>query len=166
MISTIIRYGIIALAAALATLSGREAAGGESSLGHHNARGTPNGRSKLLFAPRSPFRVPRFTLPAPPPGTLGRTYRQLSRPIPAQEHPRTGMLEVRGVPAGAHVTVNGMNGYRGTNGVWYFKTERPLIPCVPFIKTVRIQGPNCNPHAARNYRVIRLIPDRIVCLQW
>jgi len=119
---------------------------------------------------------------APPPGTLGRTYRQLSQPIPETEHPRTGMLEICNVPPGLTVRIAGMDGYRGKDGIWYFKTERPLIPCVPFIYTVRFEPdepghgepgapcravlPECGPKTCCDYRVVRLIPGRTVYLQY
>jgi len=231
MIATIIRYGIVGLAAALAALSSREAAGGIWPFGHHDrcrtcpsdcrdagdcGCGSHGGLFSWLFhgicrdhrcrrvcvdscgtaytagcecgatatvqrfppsfrripvahSPAAMVRRPRRPVtppPVPPPGTLGRTYRQLSTPIPADEHPRTGMLQICNVPPGVVVTVNGMEGYRRTNGVWHFRTKRPLIPTVPFIKTVRIHGPNFHPHAAGTYRVVRLIPDRTVYLKW
>ena len=112
---------------------------------------------------------------APPPGTLGRTYRQISQPVPDDEHPRTGMLAICHVPPGATVTVRGMEGYRGTDGIWYFQTKRPLIPTVPYIYTVRFRktgrkcrtaAGDCGPDLSCDYRVVRLIPGRTVYLKY
>lgn len=108
---------------------------------------------------------------APPPGTLGRTYKQLSTPVPEEEHPRTGMLEICNVPAGYTATIRGMDGYLGKNGAWCFKTVRPLIPTVPYVYTIHFHGPNCHagrcgPKTACDYRVVRLIPGRIVYLNY
>ncbi|MFQ5733209.1 MAG: hypothetical protein ACE5KM_14810 [Planctomycetaceae bacterium] len=94
------------------------------------------------------------------------TYRQLSWPVPDEKHPRAGMLEVYGVPPHLLATVNGMKGYRGSDGVWYFETARPLIPCVPFIKTVRVHPPHTDPQRCADFRVLRLIPGRVVFLRY
>ena len=167
--SVLMRYGIATLAATLAALFGTEARGGwwshscstcnsccdAPAYGPGSVRSVRMGLLRL-GPPRPMFRR-RPVLP--PPGTLGRTYHQISRPIPETEHPRTGMLEICGVPAHLHVTVNGMNGYRGANGIWYFKTDRPLIPCVPYIKTVRVHPPHVDPQRCADFRVLRLIPE-------
>lgn len=110
-----------------------------------------------------------------PPGTLGCTYQRVSTPVPEDEHPRTGMLEICNVPAGLTASIRGMEGYRGTDGVWYFKTNRPLLPCRPSVFTVtftpdgpcpRVGPGNCGPRVKRNYRVFRLIAGRIVYLRY
>lgn len=110
-----------------------------------------------------------------PPGTLGLTYQRISTPIPEEEHPRTGMLEICNVPAGITANIRGMEGFRGKDGVWYFKTSRPLMPCQPSIFTVtftpagpcpRVGPGNCGPRVKRDYRVFRLIAGRIVYLKY
>lgn len=178
MVSILVRYGVAVLAGALAALNATEARGGWWShcCGACNpCRGVPLDLNPHLVPLATPPVRPEFPSPGyvvarppvlPPPGTLGWTYRQLSRPIPESEHPRTAMLEVCGVPPNLHATVNGMDGYRGTDGVWYFKTIRPLIPGVPFIKTVRVHPPHVDPQRCADYRVLRLIPDRVVYLRW
>ncbi|MEX0716944.1 MAG: hypothetical protein WD066_10165 [Planctomycetaceae bacterium] len=110
---------------------------------------------------------PRRPLPEvlPPPGTLGTTYTRTSRPIPEDKHPRMAMLEVRGV-AGREVTVAGMKGYKADDGVWHFETEKPLVPgAAPFIHEVRARDP-ADTSGAGDLRVVRLIPARIVTLDY
>jgi hypothetical protein len=76
------------------------------------------------------------------------------------------MIDLFNVPAGAQVTIAGMEGYRGANGVWHFRTVRPLLPCLPTIRTACITPPFGLPPAGVNYRAFRLIPGRIVTLWW
>ncbi|MEX0700942.1 MAG: hypothetical protein WD069_02490 [Planctomycetales bacterium] len=111
-----------------------------------------------------PMLRPPLPLVVPPPGTLGRTYQQPSRPIPLNMHPRMAMLEVRGV-ADAEVTVAGLKGFKGTDGVWVFETEKPLVPGNPFIHEVRAKRVS-DGGVADDLRVVRLIPDRIVTLDY
>lgn len=166
MMVTTLQKLLIALTAYLLVAATAPSAGGEvvpplpTPAGPVPAR---HGRAKLALQPLTP-----------PPGTLGRTYRRISQPVPADEHPRVGMLEICHVPAGWKVTIRGMEGFRGTDGIWYFKTKRPLIPCVPYIYTVRFHhGPlceaapgQCGPKVSCDYRVVRLIPGRIVYLKY
>ena len=116
------------------------------------------------------FAMPFYPPPRPPvfvpPGTLGRTYHQISRLVPESEHPRTGIIEICDVPAGMQVTIDGMEGYVGTNGVWYFRTIHPLLPCTPTVRTAFIASPFGVNHAGPNYRAFRLIPGRIVSMRW
>lgn len=103
--------------------------------------------------------------PAPlPPGTLGRTYKRPSHPIPGDKHPRIGMVNVCGVSADAGVCIHDMTGYRAANGVWQFESEKPLLPGVPHIYTVRIKRYDASGELCSDYRVIRLIPGRVVTL--
>lgn len=87
--------------------------------------------------------------PAPPPGTLGRTYQRGPLPlVPVDKHPRIGMLIVH-VPQTLYenleenvelrVTVHDINGnfealqgYKDRKGDWHFESE-PLYPWVPQI---------------------------------
>lgn len=110
---------------------------------------------------------PRPPLPPvlPPPGTLGRTYLQPSRPIPDNLHPRMGVLEVYGV-GDREVTVDGMKGFRDDDGVWRFESKAPLVPGVlPLIYEVRARTPS-SPAGNEDVRVVRLIPGRIVRLDF
>jgi len=106
----------------------------------------------------------------PPPGTLTKTYRQPSRLIPEDRHPRTGMLDVWNVPAGVKVTVKNMKGHLGKDCVWHFETERPLVPGIPHIYRVRIGTQPVptysNRFATGDVRTIRLIRGRIVDLRY
>jgi hypothetical protein len=189
MLATLVRYGIVALAAALAALSGDEARG----CGRHHCRHTcrnHDGRCGCCeVAVRGAYAAfgLGYGVPAPaavvpllesavhpphrppvvvPPGTLGFTYRQVSRLVPEDEHPRTGMIDIRDVPAGMQVTIAGMEGYLAPDGVWHFRTIRPLLPCNPTIRTAYIHSPFGIPCACVNYRAFRLIPGRIVSLRW
>ena len=124
------------------------------------------GHRPTVRVPYHPHPVARKRVPVlPPPGTLGWTYRQPSRPIPEAEHPRTGMLEIHGLTSHCKVTVNQIEGFRGTDCIWYFKTKRPLVPGVPHIVTVRARvvrnGVLCD-----DVRVVRLIRGRIVDLSY
>ncbi len=93
----------------------------------------------------------------PPPGTLGRTYLQPSRPVPWNKHPRTAMLEVtvrestkkflkeKYPDAQLKVRVSDMRswfeplkGYLGTDGLWHFESK-PLYPGLPHIYDVTFE---------------------------
>ncbi len=101
-----------------------------------------------------------------PPGTLGRTYRQVSRPIPDDKHPRIGMVEVRGVPTDAKLAVRDMTGFRDKTGVWVLESEEPLPPGVPHVYAIKVVRETLDGQMQSDSRVIRLIPGRIVGLQY
>lgn len=128
--------------------------------------------AQAMLPPRRPRTVapPRIHPGRPPvvvpPGTLGYTYHQISRLVPETEHPRTGMIDICSVPPGMQVTIAGMEGYRGLDGVWHFRSVRPLLPCRPTIRTAYLHSPLGVPVAGVNYRAFRLIPGRIVSLRW
>jgi hypothetical protein len=213
MLSMIVRYGIVALAAALAALNGPEASGcgwpfggccgcgSASSCGNrgcgcrkHRCRSKCRkrrcgrccscqaammgayasvGMGSGVAAPFAAVPMMAMAMSPPqrppvvvPPGTLGLTYRQISRLVPENEHPRTGIIEICNVPAGMQVTIAGMEGYLGTNGVWYFRTVHPLLPCTPTVRTAYTCSPFGVPQAGVNYRVFRLIPGRVVSMRW
>ncbi len=112
---------------------------------------TPYGQAPGIAVPY--FQQPMFAAPglAPPPGTLGRTYRRMSYPLPVDKHPRIGMLEVTiskeveemiaaqqpalELRVGAR-DIDGyfkpMKGYLGTDGIWHFESK-PLYPGIPHI---------------------------------
>ncbi|WP_145365826.1 hypothetical protein [Stratiformator vulcanicus] len=95
---------------------------------------------------------------APPPGTLGRSYFQKTEAIPADEHPRMAILEVK-VPSqyvpdpapgvSTRVTLEDPRGrlpaleekdiyYDEMRDAWVFETD-PLWPGVPQIYRMRIE---------------------------
>ncbi|HID20848.1 MAG TPA: hypothetical protein EYP14_00395 [Planctomycetaceae bacterium] len=100
---------------------------------------------------------PRTPDVRPLPGTLGLTYRQPSRPVPWDKHPRTGMVEVtildetrerlaKEYPdAELKVTVSDirnffkpLDGYLGKDGLWHFESD-PLYPGIPHIYDVKFE---------------------------
>lgn len=102
---------------------------------------------------------------APPPGTLGYTYRRYTRPVPEDRHPRTAMLEVYGVPAGLKLTVHGMDGFVDAKGVWRFETEKPPVTGLSLVRQVLVwnEDGSLNQPLVRS---IRLIQGRIVELDY
>jgi len=106
----------------------------------------------------------------PPVGTLGRTYYLPSREIPADKHPRVGMIDVH-VRGATSVRVLNINPHReeddidgfqaaGNNSLWRFETN-PLFPGIPTIYKVIIRFSE-EPNARETVRIVRLIPGRIV----
>lgn len=103
---------------------------------------------------------------SPPPGTLGVTYRQSSRLIPDDKHPRIGMVEIFGIPVEAKVTIPHMEGFRKKDSqTWMFESEKPLLPGTPHIYPVTSKV-MVNGHWTEDVRTIRLIPGRIVYLEF
>jgi hypothetical protein len=123
----------------------------------------PDGTLSVPAIPRHAY-VPTTKLSpvTPPPGTLGITYKRPSRLIPEKKHPRVGMLDVKGVPFDAVVSVRGLNGYRDIEGVWRFEPNLPLIPGIPHIYTVKIKTGDASGLLHADVRKVRLIPGRIV----
>jgi len=95
--------------------------------------------------------------PAPPPGTLGRTYFRYSRPVPWDKHPRTAMVEIsilkqtkrklaqkypdgelRVSVADVRQQFEPLKGYLGTDGLWHFESK-PLYPGIPHIYDVKFE---------------------------
>lgn len=112
------------------------------------------------------------SMTAPPPGTLGQTYQRSSRPVPADKHPRVGMIDVR-APSASFVIVRWTNdfrmeetlkGYQDDNdpSLWHFESK-PLLPGLKHIHRVEIYdgGPGSAP---TDVRYVRLIMGRIVNL--
>jgi hypothetical protein len=99
---------------------------------------------------------------APPPGTLGRTYKQPSALIPKDEHPRTARIDVA-ITTLPFVEVLGLedfDGFRGRDGLWHFKSKRPLLPGVPHI--YQVIAHDGTPGGVEDVRTVRMIPGRIV----
>ena len=106
-----------------------------------------------------------LTALAPPPGTLGTTYRQKTRRTPSDKHPRLGMLVVSGLQPGLKVTVWDMEGFSNDHHVWHFETKSPLIPGLAHVYRVAVwddQGRLIE----SSVRAVRLIPGRIVELKY
>ena len=103
--------------------------------------------------------VDRFGF-APPPGTLGQTYRRRSRPIEVTKHPRIGAVEVH-LPEEVDVTAEGLK-VKWTGKVWRLESDS-LIPGIPHIYEVKASwGEGTVPQV----RTIRLIMGRIVDLEF
>lgn len=113
---------------------------------------------------------PRRT-PSPPPGTIGKTFKLPSRPVPVEKHPRVGMLDVRVVDA-HDVIVHDMNAMRTEDtidgfkdakeeNIWHFESK-PLYPGLDHI--YRIQATFKNPDGSdrKEERYVRLIMGRVV----
>jgi len=137
----------------------------------HGMHGFDNGMGNGLnpIAQAQPFGLMRRrSLPAvaPPPGTLGMTYRQPSRLVPDEKHPRIGMIEVKSVPRDAQVSIKGMEGYFGKDGIWHFESEKPLFPGIPHIYHVKVVCFAADGQEKTDVRTFRLIPGRIVSLSY
>lgn len=100
----------------------------------------------------------------PPPGTVGTTYRRATRPVPVDKHPRLGMLTVSAQNATA-MAVEGMKGFKDEDGYWHFETKEPLIPGIPHIYHVKARMGEGD-GAPIEFRTVRLIPGRIIDLDW
>jgi len=92
------------------------------------------------------------------------TYKQPSRPIPEDRHRRVGMLDVK-VASNINVTVQGMTGFLGEDGIWHFESPRPLLPGVPHIYRAQAHSERDGKRYAE-IRTVRLIPGRIVDLSF
>lgn len=100
-----------------------------------------------------------------PPGTVGQTYSRPSHPVPADEHPRTGMLAVRDDGSVPFLSVQNMGGIKMKSGIWLFESRRPLDPgaCQIVRVEARQTAADVEPYATR---FVRLIPGRIVYLDF
>ena len=90
------------------------------------------------------------------------TYKRPSRLISEKKHLRVGMLDVKGAPFDAVVSVRGLKGYRDIEGVWRFEPNLPLVPGIPHIYTVKIETGYASGLLHTDVRKVRLIPGRIV----
>ena len=103
----------------------------------------------------------------PPPGTLGQTYTRYSKPIDLDEHPRSSEIEISGAQH-LELELEGVQKYKGElhpDGIWRFKSERPLIPHIPQIYKVKSVTKDVHGRKVdQNVRYVRMIPGRIVYL--
>ncbi len=120
------------------------------------------------------FGGPSSFLPSepPPPGTLGRTYSRPSRPIPANMHPRIGMIDVCTDEA-VHVIVRWTNDFRNEEtlkgsrdecnpSLWHFESK-PLLPGLTQIYRVEVYRGEAG-SAPSEVRYVRLVRGRIVTI--
>lgn len=97
---------------------------------------------------------------APPPGTLGQTYKRRSRLIEDNKHPRVGAVEVH-LPEEVDVSAQGLK-TKWTGKVWRLESD-PLLPGVPHIYEIKASwGEGSQPQI----RTVRLIMGRIVDLEF
>lgn len=100
------------------------------------------------------------------PGTVGRTYVRKSHPLPRDKHPRTAMLAVRDRGAVSFMTAQKMSGFRMSDDVWLFETDIPLVTWTNG-NIIRIEARhNDNDIEAYRAMFVRLIPGRIVYLDF
>lgn len=117
--------------------------------------------------------VMNYGIAPTPPGTLGQTYHLPSRPVPATEHPRTGIIEVH-APSATLVIVRWTNDFRTEEvlrgsrdtqdpSLWRFESPT-LLPGLAHIHRVEIYhgGPGTAPS---DVRYVRLIKGRVVTLR-
>ncbi|MEW4487863.1 hypothetical protein AB1L42_07250 [Thalassoglobus sp. JC818] len=113
--------------------------------------------------------------PVPPSGTIGRTYQMISRPVPVEKHPRTGMLDVY-INGAYEVIVHDMNsprieqnieGFRDAEdeNVWHFESN-PLYPGLDHIYRVQATFKNDDGSDWTDARYVRLIMGRVVDLDF
>lgn len=115
--------------------------------------------------------------PTPPPGTLGRTYSLPARPVPADKHPRVGMLEVK-VSGTVEVFVGDTFEFRESDDVdgyqderdpalWHFETK-PLTPGQPHVYRIETRHPGTEEHRGDviEVRYVRLVPGRVLMINF
>lgn len=111
------------------------------------------------LAPNASEGTDRFGI-APPPGTIGLTYKRRTRVIDDSKHPRVGIVEVQ-LPEEVDVTAVGLKS-KWNGKVWRLESE-PLLPGVPHIYEVKAQWyEGTEPQV----RTVRLIMGRIVDLEF
>ncbi|GIX04491.1 MAG: hypothetical protein KatS3mg114_0360 [Planctomycetaceae bacterium] len=102
---------------------------------------------------------------APPPGTLGRTYRQRSRLLDDDKHPRMAAVEIP-LPENVDVTARGLKSV-WTGKLWRLETDSPLLPGLPHVYAVKAVWKSPSGDVLREeYRWVRLIMGRVVELPW
>ncbi len=140
----------------------------------HGGGDTDSGGGGAPHAGESHFggSPPFLPVEAPPPGTLGRTYSLPSRPVPANRHPRIGMIDVCTDEA-VHVIVRWTNDFRNEEtlkgsrdecnpSLWHFESK-PLLPGLTQIYRVEVYRGEAG-SAPSEVRYVRLVRGRIVYL--
>jgi hypothetical protein len=108
----------------------------------------------------------------PPPGTLGQTYQLRSDPVPADKHPRAGMIVVH-APGATNVLVQDTNNFRTRDtlkgfedadhrGTWHFETIM-MLNGQPNIHRVAAIYP-ADDGSRVEVRYVRFIMGRVVYL--
>jgi hypothetical protein len=116
-----------------------------------------------------------ISAPVPPPGTIGRTYRLPSRPVPVKKHPRVGMVDVKVMDA-ENVIVHDMNamrtedtidGFRDAkdSNIWHFESK-PLYPGLDHVYRVQANFTKADGTETSSERYVRLIMGRVVELKF
>lgn len=120
----------------------------------------------------APLGMPMAAMPldpgpaSPPPGTLGRTYTLQTRLIPAEKHPRVGMLDIRTSAEEVYVShtnefreEDDINGFRDEMdpGLWHFESK-PLLQGIPHVYKIEL----VNGGVTTNVQYVRLIRGRII----
>lgn len=119
--------------------------------------------------------VPGRPNPEPPPGTIGKSFKLPSRPVPVEKHPRVGMIDVKVVDA-SEVIVHDMNAMRTEEtidgfqdakipNVWHFESK-PLYPGLDHIYRVQATFKNDDGTERKQERYVRLIMGRVVELNF
>lgn len=110
----------------------------------------------------------------PPPGTLGQTYQLRSDPVPADKHPRAGMIVIH-APGATDVLVQETNNFRTRDkldgfedqnhrGTWHFESIM-LLPGQTNIHRVAAIYPTDDGEGSRvEIRYVRFIMGRVVYL--
>lgn len=101
---------------------------------------------------------------APPPGTLGTTYKRRSRLVPDDKHPRTGIVDLWNVPESADISARGLKP-RWYNDHWRLESEVPLIPGLPHIYGIQVIK-EVDGQKTTDVKWVRLIMGRIVDLEF
>lgn len=133
---------------------------------------SPDGQQ--LVAPGT-LPLVNYSAPVPPPGTIGRTYKLPSRPVPIEKHPRVGMIDVKVIGA-EQVIVHDMNamrtedtidGFRDAkdSNIWHFESK-PLYPGLDHVYRVQANFKDANGTETSSERYVRLIMGRVVELKF
>ncbi len=108
----------------------------------------------------------------PPPGTLGQTYQLRSDPVPADKHPRAGMIVIH-APGATNVLVQDTNNFRTRDtlkgfedtdhrGTWHFESIM-LLNGQPNVHRVVAMYP-AEDGSRVEVRYVRFIMGRVVYL--
>ncbi len=125
-------------------------------------RSPPAASRQLIQGSLKPEGINRWGI-APPPGTLGQTYRRLSTLLPDDAHPRMAAVVVY-LPEHADVSARGLK-VTWTGEVWRLETPTPLVPGMPHIYAVQAEW-DAPEGRVNETRWVRLIMGREVDLEF